>query len=79
MFELIRSVILWTFSIVYSFVIIYRLILLYVKKFKTHPWKPKDRPNAPASLSDPKYGVHKIATVNVSQVHVNPNIDDSVF
>ncbi|XP_031616516.1 epoxide hydrolase 4-like [Contarinia nasturtii] len=69
MFELIRSVILWTFCSVYSIVIVLRLCVLYITKFSSQPWKPKDRPNAPAALTDPKYGVHKFATVNGIRLH----------
>ncbi|XP_055311528.1 epoxide hydrolase 2-like [Sitodiplosis mosellana] len=69
MFEIIRCVILWTFSIVFSSVAILRLLVLHLSKFKSAPWKPKERTVAPALLSDPKYGQHKFATVNGIRMH----------
>lgn len=66
MLELIRNIIIWSLCFFYNVVTIYRLLVLYITKFSSQPWKPKDRSSAPAALSDPKYGVHKFATVNVS-------------
>lgn len=65
MLKLIRSVLLWLLCLVYSITAAYKLLVIYVKNFSSQPWKPKDRPNPPAALSDPKYGVHKFVTVNV--------------
>lgn len=64
--QYVRIVVLSSLIVVYSLITIYRLIFLYVTKFSTQPWKAKDRPNPPACLSDPKYGAHKFAVVNVS-------------
>lgn len=66
MFQFIQFVIIWTFCIIYSVICFFKLIVLYITKFKSQPWKMKDRPNSPAELIDPKYGVHKFVTVNVS-------------
>lgn len=59
--------IVWALCLMYSVLAGIRLLIIYLSKFSSQPWKPKDRPNPPAVLSDPKYGVHKFATVNVSE------------
>lgn len=66
MLQLISTVIMWSLCIVFSVLSATQLLIVYITKFASHPWKPKERPNAPACLSDPKYGVHKFAEVNVS-------------
>lgn len=66
MHNLIRKAILFSFCVFYTLVALYDLLILYVTKFSSQPWKPKDHSNAPACLTDPKYGVHKFAKVNVS-------------
>lgn len=44
----------------------FSLLFIYIINIGSRPWKPKDRPNEPECLSDPKYGVHKFASVNVN-------------
>lgn len=66
MMQFISKAVVWALCLVYSAFAAFRLFLLYVTKFPSKPWKPKDRPNPPACLSDPIYGTHKYAKVNVS-------------
>lgn len=66
MHQLVRAVVLRSLIVVYSLITIYKLLIIYVTKFSTQPWKLKDRSTPPACLSDPKYGAHKFAVVNVS-------------
>lgn len=66
MMQFVRKAVLWTLCMVYSLLSAFQLLKLYVTKFSSQPWKPKDHSNAPACLSDPKYGAHKFAQVNVS-------------
>lgn len=66
MLQLISKAIMWFFCIAFSVLSAINLLIVYIKKFSSQPWKPKERPNAPACLSDPKYGVHKFAEINVS-------------
>lgn len=64
--EFVQRVVVLALSVLFSVVAAFKLFLLYVTKFPSQPWKPKHRPDAPPCLSDPKYGVHRFATVNVS-------------
>lgn len=66
MLQLITKTIMWSLCVTFSALSVVQLLIVYVKKFSTQPWKPKERPNAPACLTDPKYGVHKFAELNVS-------------
>lgn len=50
----------------FSALSVVQLLVIYIKKFSTQPWKPKERPQAPACLTDPKYGVHEFVELNVS-------------
>lgn len=66
MSQLISKAIMWSLCILFSVLSAIHLLIVYITKFSTQPWKPKERTNAPACLSDPKYGVHKFAEINVS-------------
>lgn len=66
MLRLVSIAIIWSLSIVFSAMAAVKLLIVYITKFTSQPWKLKQRPNAPACLSDPKYGTHKIAEINVS-------------
>lgn len=69
MLQFISKAITWSLCIVLSVMSAIQLLFVYITKFESQPWKPKERPNAPACLSDPKYGVHKFAEINVSAPH----------
>lgn len=76
MLQLISKIIMWSLCIFYSALAAFQLIILYITKFSTQPWKPKERTNPPACLSDPKYGVHQFAEVNVSVSEILENFHD---
>lgn len=66
MLLLISAAVKWSLSIAFSLMSAVHLLIVYITKFSSQPWKPKDRPNPPACLSDPKYGTHKFFQANVS-------------
>lgn len=57
---------MWSLCMTFSALSVVQLLVIYIKKFSTQPWKPKERPQAPACLTDPKYGVHEFVELNVS-------------
>lgn len=64
-----RTVILELRCLGYCILACFSLLFIYIINIGSRPWKPKDRPNEPECLSDPKYGVHKIASVNVNPMN----------
>lgn len=66
MITFIRIVGLWFLGIWYSLMALYLLLILYIAKFSSRPWRPKDHSNVPEVLLDHQLGVHKYAKVNVS-------------
>lgn len=62
-----KFVLVWTLSIFFSTFAACGLLFAYIRYAHKMPWKTKDRilMEAPACLTDPKFGKHKYATVNV--------------
>lgn len=65
--KLVVFAFVWTLSVFLSIVASVQLIFLYIVRFKSLPWKLKDRilMEAPACLTNPIYGTHKFVTLNV--------------
>lgn len=68
--RVIKFIVVWTLSVFFSILVGARLIFEYIIHCTSMPWKPKDRilMQPPVCFSDPQYGIHKFATVNVRPV-----------
>lgn len=65
MLQCLKVMGLWLICFGYSVIALFGLISIYIRNIRSKPWIPKERPNIPACLINPKYGAHKFVTLNV--------------
>ncbi|XP_031628443.1 epoxide hydrolase 3-like [Contarinia nasturtii] len=76
---LIKFVVIWTLSVLFSIIASVRLILFYITHCASMPWNTKDRilMLPPACLTYPEYGSHKYVTIDKIRLHYVESGDKS--